>query len=186
MFALLRCLARFPAVVLSGAMLLAASCPIALAQDAGNASQTPASTAQLVSGGWTLGCRSERRSKQLLCEASQTIAVAKTRETLLSVFVTPVQNEEETQSFVLRFQLPHGLNLPAGVHFQIDEQAAQSPVIQTSNQAGLFARSELTEALLTALKKGATMTVSFSALNGNTLSVPVTLSGFSAVFAKLQ
>ena len=72
------------------------------------------------------------------------------------------------------------------MHFQIDEQAAQSPVIQTSNQAGLFARSELTEALLTALKKGATMTVSFSALNGNTLSVPVTLSGFSAVFAKLQ
>lgn len=144
----------------------------------------PATGAQLLASTWTLGCKPDSSTKELLCEASQTIAVEQTRQTLLIAFVTPWTDEDG--SYVLRFQLPHGLDIPAGVELQIDDVPVQSPVIQTSNQIGVFARTALADPLLAAMKKGATMQVAFSALNGTKLTVPVSLEGFSAIFDKLQ
>jgi len=143
-----------------------------------------ASGAKLLASGWTLGCRPAGEAKELLCEGAQTITVEQTRQTVLGVFVTPAPGAPT--AFALRFQLPHGLDIPAGVKMQIDDKAADAPVIQTSGQAGLFARAPLTDALLATLKKGALLTVEVTALNGSKLTVPVPLEGFSAVFAKLQ
>lgn len=154
----------------------------AAAPDAGATSKTT----RLGSSGWTLQCKPDARQKSLLCEASQTIVVAESRDTLLAAYVTPKLRDGAVEGFYLRFQLPHGLDLSAGVNFRIDEGPEQSPDIQTSSQAGLFARVELTDDLLAALKKGAAMTINVSALNGNTLSIPLTLNGFSAVYAKLR
>jgi invasion protein IalB len=157
-------------------------------QDAGaqNTKSADADTT-LVSSSWMVGCSpAPGAGKDLLCEASQTIAVRKTQQTLLIAYVTPWKQAEKPDAFVLRFQLPHGLDIPAGVQIKIDDRPMESPVIRTSSRVGVFARSALTGTLLVALKKGARMTVTFTALNGRKLSVPVTLDGFSAAFAKLK
>ena len=144
------------------------------------------SDSKIESSGWELGCKPNGRTRKLLCEASQTIAVGKTHKRLLAVFVTPWQRADAPDSFVLRLQLPHGLDLQAGVHIRIDDKAAPSPEIQTSSPSGVFARTELTDPFLASLEKGSAMKVSFSAINGTRLTVPVILKGFSAVFARLK
>lgn len=144
--------------------------------------EKPAAGPKLVSSNWTVSCRPAGETQELLCEASQTISLAESRQTLLGVYVTPWKNKDKDDSFILRFQLPHSVNLPLGVQTKIDNKAGPSPEMQTSNQVGLFAKTDVTGPLLVALKKGTTMTVSFSSMNGNKLAIPVTLKGFSAVF----
>lgn len=159
----------------------------AFAQSADTSAETETtSTTALVSSNWNLSCTPDSGTQELLCEASQTIAFEESRQTLLIAFVTPWKQDDAAELFVMRFQLPHGLDIPAGLQIQIDDNPAQSPVIQTSTQVGVYARIGLSEPLLESLKKGATMNVSFSAMNGNKLTVPVSLDGFSAIFAKLQ
>jgi len=158
----------------------------ALAQESpAKPEESKTASARLVSSGWNVGCQPAGGAGELLCEASQVVALQESRQALLTVFVTPWAETGDRDAFLLRFQLPHGLDLPAGVQLAVDGKSVPSPVIQTSSQIGVFARATLTETLLATLKKGTTLTVEFSAMNGNKLSVPVTLNGFSAVFAKL-
>ncbi|CAN0509396.1 unnamed protein product, partial [Discosporangium mesarthrocarpum] len=124
--------------------------------------------------------------QDVACEASQSIALENTRRAVLTVFVTPWHGDDAGFGEVLRFQLPHGLDIPAGLTMAVDGQALDAPAIQTSSPAGLFARIGLTAPLRDALKAGATMTLGATALNGNTLAVPVPLDGFTAVYDKLQ
>lgn len=180
-------MSRLLLVLLFGLFLLAGVEGDALAQSPDATAEADAAQgAELISNGWNLNCAPDSSTQKLLCEASQTIAVAATQQILLIAFVTPWDQADATDPFVLRFQLPHGLNLPAGVQIQIDEASAPSPVIQTSTQAGVYARIGMTDAMAARLKKGAEMKVSFTAMNGNLLTVPVTLDGFSAIFAKLE
>lgn len=160
--------------------------PGAQGQSGGGTPAEGDAATQLVAGTWTLNCAPAGDSDALNCEASQTVAVAKTQQTVLAVFVTPRRRDGEPDGFALRFQLPHGIDIPAGVRLRIDGEAMPAPAIQTSSPAGLFARTGLTEPLLAAMRKGAAMEVDVTALTGASVTVPVTLNGFSAIFAKLQ
>lgn len=170
---------------LFAAVALALVSGSAIAQNA-KTTEKRAAGPKLISSSWTVSCRPAGETQELLCEASQTISLAESRQTLLGVFVTPWQQKDKKEAFILRFQLPHGVNLPKGVHTKIDNKAGPAPEVQTSNQVGLFAKTDVTPTLLASLKKGSTMTVSFSSMNGNQLAIPVTLKGFSAVFEKLK
>ncbi len=141
--------------------------------------------AQIVSGSWNLGCAPVGGDKKLLCEASRTIVLKNTGKVLLSVFITPWTQTKATAAYVLRLQLPHGLNLPEGVQIQIDDGEINSPVFQTTNQNGIYARIGLTKKLLNSLQTGKILNVRFSAMNGNKLSIPVSLNGFAPVFARM-
>ena len=59
-------------------------------------------------------------------------------------------------------------------------------VLQTSDATGLYARIGLSGELLSSMKQGSTLKVSFAAMNGNNFQIPLTLNGFTAVFAKLK
>ena len=165
------------------ALFAAAALTLVSGSAAAQKTKTPEKTAagpKLVSSNWTVSCRPAGETQELLFEASQTISLAESRQTLLGVYVTPWKNKDKDDSFILRFQLP------LGVQTTIDNKAGPSPEMQTSNQVGLFGKTDVTGALLVALKKGTTMTVSFSSMNRNRLAIPVTLKGFSAVFEKLK
>ena len=109
---------------------------LAQSTDTGAETETTSSAA-LVTSNWNLSCTPDSGTQELLCEASQTIAFAESRQTLLIAFVTPWNQDNATDPVVLRFQLPHGLDLPQGVQIQIDDESEQSPVIQTSTQVGV-------------------------------------------------
>ena len=159
--------------------------PPAVAQQA--APEKPASTeVKLVTSNWQLNCRPAGEAQELRCEASQTVTVQSSGQTLLVAQVMPWTQDGAAAPWLLRFQLPHGLEIPAGVAMAIDDAAMPAPVIQTSSQAGVYARAPLDDALLAAMRKGKLMTVGLTALNGSALTVPVSLNGFTAVFGKLQ
>lgn len=107
-------------------------------------------------------------------------------EALLSVFVTPWKQAEATAPYLLRLQLPHGLSLSEGVQLQVDTGKENTAAFQTSNQSGIFARMGLSDDTLNAMQAGNILTVSFSAINGNKISIPVPLNGFTAVFSKMK
>ena len=182
---------RFVLLLLFGISALAGANHPALAQDAEKKPATPAadnsqSSAKLVSSNWNLECHPSGPEQKLACEISKKVALEKTRKILLTVFITPRNTGKGAEAYILRYQLPHGLNLANGVKMQIDEGKPMSPVIVTSSPAGAFARQPMNDVLLASLKKGTVMTVSFSAINGTGLSIPVSPVGFSAVYAKLK
>lgn len=141
---------------------------------------------EIISGNWSLNCQPFGNSDELLCEASRIIVLKQNNEALLSVFVTPWKQAKATTPYLLRLQLPHGLNLPEGVHIQIDKLETQTAIFQTTNQSGIFARIGLSDKTLIAMQAGKMLTVSFSAINGNKISIPVPLNGFTAVFSKMK
>jgi invasion protein IalB len=185
---------RFMCLLALGIVAVAGAGPSAFAQDKGKkpaaAAAAPAAkgatSAKLVSGPWNLECHPAGPEQKLVCEVSKKIALEKTRKILLTVFVTPRNAGKGAEAHVLRYQLPHGLNLTSGVKVQIDKGEALSPIIVTTSQAGVFARLGMNAVLLGSLKKGSIMKVDFAAMNGTSLSIPVSLQGFSAVYDKLK
>lgn len=172
---------------LFGAALFLAAGQAAHAQGAaGNAGQGAANSAQLISTNWALGCNPVGKDKKLRCEASKRVALASNRQVLLAVAIAPDLGTKGPPSYVMRLQLPHGIDLPKGVQLQIDKKNQRAPTIRTSSQAGVFARSNLTGPILDAVLKGKIMTVGFTGINGAKLSVPVALDGLAAVFDKLK
>lgn len=172
-----------PRKALAGAVLAAlavtGAASLARAQDPDPAgSELQAST-------WDLSCSAAPDPGALACEASRTLALAGTGQVFLAVFVTPVDRPDAPRH-ALRLQLPHGVDVPAGVELQVDGQPAAAPAVQTSGPGGLFARTDLTPELLAALRTGAEMTVVFFAITGQRFSVPVPLAGFAAIYDKLD
>jgi len=143
-------------------------------------------SSEIISGSWQLGCKPFGADNKLLCEVSRSVALKKTGKVLLSLFVTPWKQAKATAPYILRLQLPHGLNLPAGVQIQIDDGKQHDVTYQTTNQNGVFARIGLSGKILPLLQKGKNLNVRFSAINDSTITIPVPLSGFSAVFAKIN
>lgn len=141
---------------------------------------------KIVTGVWTVNCSPVGEDQKLICEASRTIALQQTGESLLTVFVSPWQQDGATEPFLMRLQLPHGLDLPKGVQIKVDEGSAGTATFQTTTPTNVFARLGLSDGLIGSLKKGKIMSVSFSGINGNQISIPVPLNGFTAVFAKLK
>lgn len=141
---------------------------------------------EIVPGSWNLGCKPFGNSGELLCEASRVIVLKKTKKALISVFVSPWKQAKATAPYLLRLQLPHGLDLPAGVSIQVDKDVKHAAIYQTTNQSGVFARLGLSNNTLSAMQAGKILAVNFSAINGNKISIPVSLSGFTAVFSKMK
>jgi invasion protein IalB len=174
---------RFVCLLALGFVAVAGAGPSAFAQEKGKkpAVAAPATSAKLVSSPWNLECHPIGPEQKLVCDASKKIALEKTRKILLTVFVTPRNTGKGAEAYVLRYQLPHGLNLASGVKVQIDKGKVLSPVFVTTSHAGVFARFGMNAVLLGDLKKGTVMKVDFAAMNGTNLSIPVSLQGFAAV-----
>lgn len=130
--------------------------------------------------GWSVRCNDAGQG--LVCKATQSIALAKTRQLLLSVAVSkPAKGENAA----ILLQLPHGLFNPAGVTVGIDDGAAETLVIQTCDAKGCYAGAQLVPNKLAAMTKGTKLNVVFQNLKKQKITVPVPLKGFDAAFKKL-
>lgn len=145
----------------------------------------PEPTADLRASNWMLSCASAAGSSALACEMSKTLTLAETGQVFVAVFVLP-GNDPEGAAQILRLQLPHGVDVVAGVALEVDGSPVAAPLIRTSGPNGLFASTDLTPDLLAALQAGDEMRILFEALSGQKLSVPVPLSGFGAVYDRTR
>jgi invasion protein IalB len=142
-----------------------------LAQDA--AETPPAPT-------WTVNCSGDATQAKLACTLTQTLIMKDKGQRVLTAVVT--NNDGKP---LLNLGLPHGLNLSKGVDLWIDEAARQNFPIVTADQKGSYAIIALKDTFIAALKQGKLLNVAVTAFAGNEIILQLSLSGFSAGFARL-
>lgn len=87
----------------------------------------------------------------------------------------------------LVFLTPLGVDLPTGVALAIGDNALETLAFNTCVNAGCVAEVQPSSELLSALRRGTTLTVTFRPTRGdNSLQVPVSLAGFSAAQDRLS
>lgn len=132
---------------------------------------------------WSARCVTGAGGQTSACHVIQRIKRNKTGALLMSVLVElPVKTLEPE----LKLNLPLGLYLPAGTTLQVDRTPTREIQIETCDVKGCYAGIGLDEDMLTALKRGNTMTVTFQNVARQPIAIPVTLVGFTAAFAKIR
>lgn len=92
----------------------------------------------------------------------------------------------DTGKPVIVISAPLGLYLPAGISYSIDGAAAQTLQIQSCDQNGCFANQPITAETLDAMFKGQKLEIAFSNLNKQSITLPLSLTGFSAAYQRIK
>jgi invasion protein IalB len=135
---------------------------------------------ELPAQGWTVNCANANGG--LVCQASQAIVVARTRQVLVAVTIA---KSSGASGHAMSLQLPHGLFLPAGANLQVDAEPAQAVVVETCDERGCHASVPVSEKMLAAMRKGTTMTVTFQNMTKSNVKVQLPLGGFPDAIKKL-
>ena len=151
------------------------------APPAPQAEPAPANTT--APAGWAARCTSANREAPLECVMEQTAVLSKTGQLIVLV---NIRMPSDTRTPVALVQLPLGLNLPGGAKLQVDEGKAIDLQIQTCEARGCYAGSPIAPDLLTALKSGKQLNVSFQNLGKETITIPMPLADFAAAYDKIK
>jgi invasion protein IalB len=142
------------------------------------AAPTPAATP-----GWAARCTSLSRDAPLECVIEQTAILSKTGQLIVLVNIRVPSDTHAPVAFV---QLPLGLSLPAGARFQVDDGKIVDLQIQTCETRGCYANAPIAPDILTALKSGKQLKVSFQNLAKETIAIPMPLADFAAAYDKIK
>jgi invasion protein IalB len=133
--------------------------------------------------GWAARCTSASRDAPLECAIEQTAILSKTGQLIVLV---NIRVPSDTHSPVALVQLPLGLNLPVGAKFQVDDGKPIDLQIQTCENRGCYASTPIATELLTDLKSGKQLKVSFQNLAKETITIPMPLADFAAAYDKIK
>lgn len=162
-----------------GAVCLALSLTgSALAEDAKPVEAKPADA-----NPWAINCSSASSTAELQCQVSQNLTEAKTGQRVLTV---TVRRDKGNGSLAMLLALPHGLFLPSGASYQIDQGQKTTVAIQTSDQNGAYAAAPLSPELVTAMKAGTNLNIGMESVTRKPVTIPVSLAGFTAAIDKLE
>jgi invasion protein IalB len=146
--------------------------------DAAPAAATPSSQP-----GWAARCTSVSRNAPLECAIEQTAVLSKTGQLIVLV---NIRVPSDTHTPVALVQLPLGLDLPVGAKLQVDDGKTIDLQIQTCENRGCYASTPIAPELLTALKSGKQLKVSFQNLAKETIAIPMPLGDFGAAYDKIK
>ena len=133
--------------------------------------------------GWIARCASASRDAPLECAIEQNAVLPRTGQLVIAVNIR-VPADTHTPSALI--QLPLGLNIPNGAKLQVDDGKATDLQIQTCEARGCYAGTAIAPDLLSAMKSGKQLKVSFQNLNKETLTVPLPLADFAAAYEKIK
>jgi len=133
--------------------------------------------------GWVARCTSASRDAPLECAMEQTAVLSKTGQLVVLV---NIRVPGDTRTPVALIQLPLGLNLPVGVRLQIDDGKSADVAIQTCEARGCYVNTPLAADILAALRSGKQLKISFQNLAKETITIPMPLSDFAAVYDKIK
>lgn len=168
----------FAALVATG---LCGAVPV-LAQDQPAADdQAAAAQQQPTEVPWASRCVSEARASQLDCTITQR-AVTKQGQLVGSVTIRPISGN----SPVMIVSVPLGFYLGAGVTFDVDGVGASALALQTCDRTGCYAEIPLNDAALNAMRAGQKLNINFQNMNKQTVTLPMSLIGFTAAFDKVK
>ena len=133
--------------------------------------------------GWIARCASASRDAPLECAIEQNAILPRTGQLVIAVNIR-VPADTHTPSALI--QLPLGLNIPYGAKLQVDDGKTTDLQIQTCEARGCYAGTAIAPDLLSAMKSGKQLKVSFQNLNKETLAVPLPLADFAAAYEKIK
>lgn len=116
------------------------------------------------------------------CTMQQVLTVNDTDDVALAVTVAFNPNSGEPVMFAMT---PLGVDLPVGVGLKVDEGPQLGVPYTVCQRIGCRAAIPVTQPLLTSLKGGSTLKVSYS-YRGRRIDVPVSLNGFTAAYKALE
>jgi len=133
--------------------------------------------------GWTARCASASRDAPLECAVEQNAVLPRTGQLVIAVNIR-VPADTHTPSALI--QLPLGLNIPAGAKLQVDDGKTVDLQIQTCEARGCYTGTAIAPDLLSAMKSGKQLKISFQNLSKETLTVPLPLADFAAAYEKIK
>ncbi|RUW43507.1 invasion associated locus B family protein [Mesorhizobium sp. M8A.F.Ca.ET.021.01.1.1] len=132
---------------------------------------------------WAVNCSSGATNTELQCQLSQNLTEAKTGQRVLTV---TVRRDNANGSLAMLLALPHGLFLPSGASYQVDQGQKTTIAIQTSDQNGAYAATPLPPDLVKAMKSGTNLNIGMESVTRKPVTIPVSLAGFTAALTKLE
>jgi invasion protein IalB len=141
------------------------------------APKPPAETAP----GWRVECAND--GKALDCRAMQEIVQQENRQ-LVAALVVRVP--AETKKPVIMIQLPLGILVSAPIGLHVDPGPSENYAVQTCTAAGCFVGAALGDAMLSAMRAGKQLQISFQNTDKRSVTVPMPLSGFAVAYDKLK
>jgi invasion protein IalB len=133
--------------------------------------------------GWVARCTSASRGAPLECAMEQTAVLTKTGQLIVLV---NLRIPADTKTPLALVQLPLGLNLPAGAKLQVDDGKAIDLPIQTCENRGCFVSTPIPAELLTALRSGKQLKVSFQNFGKENITIPIPLADFAATYDRIR
>jgi invasion protein IalB len=155
------------------ALALGMACTVSGLSFPATAQDVPAAwRVECVGDGKTLDCRAiqqmiNREDKQLVAQLSTRIAA-------------------DTKAPVLLIQLPLGISLTEPVQLKVDNGITERQPVQTCTNVGCIVSVPLKEPLLTAMRSGTTLKMSFQDTSKRTIAIDVPLLGFGLAFDKAK
>lgn len=146
-------------------------------------SAAPAAETGQVFKDWRVACEKPEGADADVCHIFQNLTMKENGQQILNVMVGYLPSKPEP---VMILTLPLGIALPPGVQVQVDEGKTGRAPIETCTPQGCRVGIPLVDEFLTSLKMGNTLNVTFANLQRKGLSVPVSLSGFSAGMSALK
>lgn len=172
------------------ASLLSIGAFAAQAQTKSEEAAKPAAKSIFTASAWNSQCTNNPSVKTPICQVQKVVKVTDTGQFALSVAVLSQgasTEEGKAPKLGMQIALPHGLFLPDGIIFRIDEEEAQRKAIKTCYQNGCFSSFAADEKMIAALKKGTQIVVGFNNFQTRSqVTIPVSLKGFSAALAKVK
>jgi invasion protein IalB len=129
---------------------------------------------------WEVICTSSPAG--LDCRAGQSLAFMGEQGRLIVALNIP----PDTKIPIMILRVPHGLYLPAGIVLQFGNDAAKRLAIESCDRNGCVANHPVTAAEIAAMLNGADLTISAQNLQKQPVTVRVSVSGFSAAYAKIK
>ncbi|KAA0971226.1 invasion associated locus B family protein [Aureimonas fodinaquatilis] len=134
-------------------------------------------SAQSVPAEWFKVCSPQ--GDNTICNTQYTL-IADTRQLITAVNLITVTGSVNQR--VLQAVVPTGRVIPAGVQIQIDTQAAQTLNYSVCFPDRCIAEIELTDALVSAMKRGGNLKVTSVNFQRQPNPIDVTLAGFTQAF----
>ncbi|MGE0456887.1 MAG: invasion associated locus B family protein [Bauldia sp.] len=159
---------------LAGAAFLAATGP-GMAQEA---APPEAPQLEVQFSGWRTSCSGANRTALLNCAMIQQ-AVTANGQPFVSV---EVRVPGETRAPVMLIRIPLGFAIEPGLRYFVDTNEPADLPIQACETAGCYAGTAVTDALLNAMRRGATFFLSFEQTDGVRGTIEIPLGGFAAAY----
>jgi invasion protein IalB len=134
-------------------------------------------------GNWTLRCKTMAADAARRCEMVQMLGDNETGQDVLLVAVGYPEGQTRPVAWII---LPLGVLLPPGIGLKIDQSEPKGLPFRHCDTGGCATPWPLAETDIAALKQGSELMVIFKNIEGKSLGLPVSLSGFTAAFSRLQ